>query len=634
MTGAPRGARIQARLYQRVEDQPTFLRTLFGADLGESLASVPPVALDLLPASAGNNNAGAGTKRATLTVGLLSHNVTGPGNLGLSRGLGGAGAYPLAVDLVDAKGSSLNQIVTHLVRLPAPDAEVAPLRVALVVPVHAPPTTSPGGATSRLPARVVRSVAATALALRAHPSVPVSVAATPETVDALARQGGDAASALDSLRRALAGRQLIAEPYVDVRLSDWVDAGLSEELTRLRDRGTAALTARLKRPDGRTFLLRGPLTRDAARLMRLTGVDQVVADPGATSPDSRSTGGAPPARLPYSVETGLATPLVVIDSSEGALLTQRADPVLAAHRLLADLVTIWQSDPGAARGVVVAPGPDWQVAGPDLEAVLAGLTAGGRVVRPTTLAGLFDGLRSEGARRPRPSGNDLDGYPASVQAARRQVASFASLLPKADPLPAALDQRLDVSAADDLRPAQRLAYPAAVLAAIGRRTAAIDAPARQTVTLTARDTDLPVVVRNRLSRPIDVVVTLEAGSRLEFPLGATVSERLEPGTQRFRIRVRARSPGTSPLLVRVTSPDGGIVLATTRYTVRSTAVSGLGAALSIGALLFLLLWWARHWRRSRRTRRAGPQAPTGGDGEPRAAPAGTGPAAAEIPAGR
>jgi hypothetical protein len=40
-----------------------------------------------------------------------------------------------------------------------------------------------------------------------------------------------------------------------------------------------------------------------------------------------------------------------------------------------------------------------------------------------------------------------------------------------------------------------------------------------------------------------------------------------------------------------------------RYTVRSTAVSGVGLALSIGAGVFLTVWWARHWRRTRRSKK-------------------------------
>jgi hypothetical protein len=39
-------------------------------------------------------------------------------------------------------------------------------------------------------------------------------------------------------------------------------------------------------------------------------------------------------------------------------------------------------------------------------------------------------------------------------------------------------------------------------------------------------------------------------------------------------------------------------------TVRSTAVSGIGYVLTIGAAGFLVAWWFRHWRRTRRERQA------------------------------
>ena len=48
------------------------------------------------------------------------------------------------------------------------------------------------------------------------------------------------------------------------------------------------------------------------------------------------------------------------------------------------------------------------------------------------------------------------------------------------------------------------------------------------------------------------------------------------------------------------SEDGKLPLGTARYTVRSTVVSGVGIFLTIGAGLFLAIWWITHWRRSRR----------------------------------
>ena len=55
--------------------------------------------------------------------------------------------------------------------------------------------------------------------------------------------------------------------------------------------------------------------------------------------------------------------------------------------------------------------------------------------------------------------------------------------------------------------------------------------------------------------------------------------------------------------MKVTSPDGRCSIATERLTVRSTAVSGVGFVLSVGAGLFLVGWWIHHLRGERRLNR-------------------------------
>jgi hypothetical protein len=58
--------------------------------------------------------------------------------------------------------------------------------------------------------------------------------------------------------------------------------------------------------------------------------------------------------------------------------------------------------------------------------------------------------------------------------------------------------------------------------------------------------------------------------------------------------------------ITVKSPDSSIELDRTTFDIRSTAVTGVGFVLSIGAGLFLAVWWARHWHSSRRSRRLMP----------------------------
>ena len=56
--------------------------------------------------------------------------------------------------------------------------------------------------------------------------------------------------------------------------------------------------------------------------------------------------------------------------------------------------------------------------------------------------------------------------------------------------------------------------------------------------------------------------------------------------------------------VTLTTADDRFTIATTEMTVRSTVFSSIGVLLTVGALLFLAVWWGNHIWRSRRARRA------------------------------
>ena len=58
--------------------------------------------------------------------------------------------------------------------------------------------------------------------------------------------------------------------------------------------------------------------------------------------------------------------------------------------------------------------------------------------------------------------------------------------------------------------------------------------------------------------------------------------------------------------------EGGLPILTTRLSVRSSVVSGVGVVLMVGALVFLALWWGWdiHRRRRRRVRDDAPSAAT------------------------
>lgn len=74
----------------------------------------------------------------------------------------------------------------------------------------------------------------------------------------------------------------------------------------------------------------------------------------------------------------------------------------------------------------------------------------------------------------------------------------------------------------------------------------------------------------------------------------------------LKVPVETRSSGVFPLDVSLVTPDGSVVLAHDRDTVRSTAVSGVGIVLIVLAAVSLAIWWARDLRHGRRARRLVP----------------------------
>ena len=100
-------------------------------------------------------------------------------------------------------------------------------------------------------------------------------------------------------------------------------------------------------------------------------------------------------------------------------------------------------------------------------------------------------------------------------------------------------------------------------------------PPTFTLTLTAREGTIPLTIRNDSGVPLHVSIRLSS-PKLEFPDGDTIDRELVEESTRIDIRVRSRATGAFPLRIDVRTPDGRQSLSMSRYTVRSTAVSGAG----------------------------------------------------------
>jgi hypothetical protein len=130
-------------------------------------------------------------------------------------------------------------------------------------------------------------------------------------------------------------------------------------------------------------------------------------------------------------------------------------------------------------------------------------------------------------------------------------------------------------------------------------------PDQRSYRLTAREGTIPLTVVNGNAFPVHVQLQLSS-DKLEFTQvrdgdrsRQVLDLQLAPGNRTVTIPVQARASGTFNLRATILTTQGD-ELRRSRLTIRSTVFSGVGIILSIGAGLFLLLWWAKHWRTSRR----------------------------------
>jgi Family of unknown function (DUF6049) len=587
---------VALTVYGRVTFRSTFAATLDGEQLGS------PVTLVARPWAEADPD---GNGIVELRVDL--------GDGGTDLGTGG-GVHPVTVDLrTPGSAEFLTRMVTHLVVVPGEDDDSSPLLAALTLPFRATPSLAPDG-TSQMSQGTEAALGVVADALDGHRDVPLTLVPTPETVDALAGGTDTQADILDTVRSAVEDRQVLGRPYVDLELPAWVAAGLGPEVGAELTRGTDVVADQLAvRPDARTWIAGPTVTPAALGQLRDLGVDQVVL-PEATLRPLDETVFNRTLTSPFTVrgETDRSQAAIAADAGLTAHFTATPDPVLNAHRLIADLAVLFFDAPGTLRGVAVVPPTTWAADPAFLDTVLTALAAPASVVRPVTLDDVFrdvppatgaDGERLVRDLAPVAPPASLAGYADRLHLTRLALTGYRSMIGPVNPRFDELERRLLVSGSEALLPDQRDAYIDAVVDAIDAETGAVQVPGDRTITITARQGRLPLTFRNDAGYAVRVAVQLDSDNKLEFPDGEAFPLDLPEGTTRLEVLVRARASGTSRVAVRLTSPDGLLSLGETDLNVRSTAVSGVGLVLSAGALVFLLVWWARNWRTARRQRR-------------------------------
>jgi hypothetical protein len=502
------------------------------------------------------------------------------------------------------------------------------LGVALVVPVEARVPLTPTGAVGPVPETRAFVLEQDAADLAKHP-VAVTLQVSVPTLEALSRGSAQERGAVSALGQSLlAGDELLPSTSFPVNVGSLVSSGLMGELQEQLSSGDAALTSLLgEAPSPNTWVFDGPVNLAALDALAGFGVDQVALPETALS-----TLPSEYLRLtfaqPSKLEAGSAYIEVLgADSEMSKRISQASAPgqaVLVAEQVLAELAMIDLEAPNDERGIVLLPSHGTTIDPTFLSELLSGLQ-GNPLLQAMTLSEEFASVPLATVsgtqvlvRQLQSATAEPLGGSSGLHAAQAAVAGAADVYGPTSRLVTGLDNQLSVSTSSFWTSRQRAQIIKDVRNAALSELHKLHLPPPASITLTSRHGRLPLTLLSSAGARARVLLVLSSEElsfvSATFPVGSCAP--LNPGSEQCRldldratttlqVPVVVRTPGAFQLALKIETP-GGAVVTTGTDTIRSTAVSGVGLLLMVGAALFLAVWWVRNARHGRRARKLVP----------------------------
>ena len=541
-----------------------------------------------------------------------------------------SGVFPVHVQLIDTRNDAVvDTLTTHLIYTQAP-ADTQRLRVGVVLPIQATQPASHDPSPTELLARpssalaspspaTISAVSGTVSTIAtAHPTVPVTLQVSGQTVDFLSSSGHQSTlSQLAQLASTPDVHQLTAAPFTPIDASALVGSGLGTELSLQVARGLEVVDAATDRPAPSPATGLGPW---------ITGDALDPSTVGALSTDGFREVVLPTDDLSSTPAVGSTTEPFPLTGSHGATVTAMGsdddlsarfvsdpgDPVLAAHQLVAELAQLYYERPNGTspRAVLAVAPPSWTDYPAFVDALLGSLD-GNPMIQASTMSQIFALFPAPAACRSGcrlTGGGGTGGVPVSaIRVQRIRVNGFATSAVGMHTLAQQLGDLVLGGEAQTLRPSQQSAVVANAGAAVDAQVGQVAVEGDLTITLTASSGTIPVTVVSDASYPVSAQLVL-GSDKLLFPNGETQWSKpvlLDPGRSNvIYVKVRTRASGMFRLDVSLRSPDGTLRLASGELSVRSTSSSVVGVVLTAGAVVVLAVWWVRTSRRRKARARA------------------------------
>jgi len=609
---------IALTVYAPPGGQSAFDQTLQGNTSSESLVSdTQTVPLQSLPTA----RSGDVTVQAAISAGNYS---APPATFDLDLQCAPEncnGVYPLRVQLMDtATGSVVSDLVTYILFIESSIS--SRLRVGLVVPLGSAPSVRGDTGVAAPPTGSALSDLTTSVAELENSPAPVTAYPQPQTVQGALDGPPDARSVAQGIVTLSdeAAVQVLPSTYVWVDPETLVDAGLSGEIVSQLQRGAQEMAAARVQTSGNTTVVEGGLDEQTLQALSDTGTEQVIVPSADVAPVTGRFAGPSVQTFALKLSKGRTMDAVQTDPDlESELASgQGTTAVLGAHQLLADLALVAFEEPeaGWTRGVVLTPPLGWSPSPGFLSALLGGL-AGIPVLEPVTLSSFFAQVDrgDDGGNT-----NNGNGWPSTRQLVKTTgstqtfpAAAVNDALSRLKGLETVLDAGENLTPLGDmllsaesvlLSTQQQRSAISALDRVIAQRADVVSLTADHTIRLTSQTATIPITLVRQVPYPVTVVVDLSS-DKLAFLHGTNPQTvKLTQHIQTVDIDVFARTSGDFPVVVSLRSPEGGLLIASAKFTVRSLSTSVVAIVLTAVAAAVLLVWWARTLVAGKRGRRA------------------------------
>jgi Family of unknown function (DUF6049) len=560
------------------------------------------------------------------------------------------GVFPLSLTLLDVVERPLDSFTTHLIYYP--QVPEIPLNLSLVLPLNDLPSRGPDGAfiadgEGSIPlAHAVGpdgwlSVWLDALEDRGG-SLELGIAPVPRLIEELAdlsdgfrytdsegeHEAGErsdaalaATTALETLRTLLRrpGIQPLFVPYSFPDLPSLHARFSPADVVEQRQFAEAELvyTGALDIPIRPRWLYppAGRLDRPALERVRALGSESArytfFAPQSLVGPDDPATAGCPVQfasfACPVSVTTveGPAGGFVADEELQTRLdlLARPGAERLDLQRFLAETAMIREELPGTGERVIHAVIPATWRPSPRIGRLFVAALAQAPWLKTLTPAHAMKDTAPPIPREvvpslPAPANLPDASFFSAISSAEDVLDGFRDIGPPPE-LARRLDRNILVAQSrtfwtDDAQTDDALDYALDSRDEVEAELAKISIVGSDVITLTSQRGEIQLVVSNATDYPVSLDLVINSRLEVEPPEVST----FEPGTTRVNLEVSAATSGVTSVTISLRTREGFPVGSAKVIQVRSTALNEVALAVTLGALLFLILFYA--WRSLRR----------------------------------